>query len=122
MSDIITEDFLTLHFSGFVRRWCTKYIRGFLDWMYPVGGGGENVESAALGVLILWTTWFGFNAGSTESITGVYSQVSLNIYTTGVDRLFNIWLAVEDCWILCCPVLPCLQVPVSMALSGVLPW
>jgi Amt family ammonium transporter len=43
----------------------------FLDWMYPSGGGGENVESAALGVIILWTTWFAFNAGSTESISGV---------------------------------------------------
>jgi len=26
--------------------------------MYPNDGGGENVESAALGVLILWTTWY----------------------------------------------------------------
>jgi len=63
-------------------------VRGsFLEWMYPKGGGDENVESAALGVLILWTTWyahvlhclgllfttdyrFAFNAGSTESIEG----------------------------------------------------
>ena len=29
----------------------------FLEWMYPSGGGEENVESAALGILILWTTW-----------------------------------------------------------------
>ena len=71
LSDVIIGDFPTLHFSGFFRRCCT--LRGFFDWMYPVGGGGENVESAALGVLILWTTWFGFNAGSTESISGVCS-------------------------------------------------
>jgi len=25
--------------------------------MYPSGGGEENVESAALGIIILWTTW-----------------------------------------------------------------
>ena len=29
----------------------------FVEWMYPSGGGEENVESAALGILILWTTW-----------------------------------------------------------------
>ena len=32
--------------------------KSFLEWMYPKGGGDENVESAALGVLILWTTWY----------------------------------------------------------------
>ena len=26
--------------------------------MYPSGGGEENVESAALGIIILWTTWY----------------------------------------------------------------
>ena len=31
-----------------------------MEWMYPKGGGDENVESAALGVLILWTTWYVF--------------------------------------------------------------
>ena len=66
---VLIRDVPTLPFSGFLRRCLT--FRGFLDWMYPAGGGGENVESAALGVLILWTTWFAFNAGSTESITGV---------------------------------------------------
>ena len=29
----------------------------FIEWMYPSGGGEENVESAALGIIILWTTW-----------------------------------------------------------------
>ena len=30
----------------------------FIQWMYPSGGGEENVESAALGIIILWTTWY----------------------------------------------------------------
>ena len=30
----------------------------FIQWMYPSGGGEENVESAALGIIILWTTWW----------------------------------------------------------------
>ena len=29
----------------------------FINWMYLEAGGNENVESAVLGVLILWTTW-----------------------------------------------------------------
>ena len=57
----------------------------FLEWMYPSGGGDENVESAALGILILWTTWFAFNAGSAESISGrhgcIHMVVSTWLYT-----------------------------------------
>lgn len=32
-------------------------VRNFLEWMYPVGGGEESVEDAALGVVILWFCW-----------------------------------------------------------------
>ena len=52
----------------------TMHTCSFIEWMYPSGGGDENVESAALGILILWTTWFAFNAGSAESISGMYKQ------------------------------------------------
>jgi len=53
----------------------------FLEWMYPSGGGDENVESAALGILILWTTWFAFNAGSAESISGRHGCIHMIVYT-----------------------------------------
>jgi len=33
-------------------------FRGFWDWMYPLMAGDENVEMAALGVLILWFSWY----------------------------------------------------------------
>ena len=34
------------------------FIFSFVQWMYPSGGGEENMESAALGIIILWTTWY----------------------------------------------------------------
>ena len=30
----------------------------FLEWLYPTGGGTGNVQYAALGAFILWTTWY----------------------------------------------------------------
>lgn len=32
-------------------------ISEFFSWMYNESGGDEYPEHAALGVLILWTTW-----------------------------------------------------------------
>ncbi|XP_065919159.1 putative ammonium transporter sll1017 isoform X2 [Dysidea avara] len=57
--------------------------KGFWDWMYPEMAGNENVEMAALGVLILWFAWFAFNCGSTESVEsghyGLYHAVPSRI-------------------------------------------
>jgi ammonia channel protein AmtB len=47
-------------------------LRNFVDWMYYRGTEEqEKIESAALGVLILWTSWFCYTAGATEAISGV---------------------------------------------------
>lgn len=42
--------------SGVVKQFSPLFL-SFVEWMYPSGGGEENVESAALGIIILWTTW-----------------------------------------------------------------
>lgn len=42
---------------------------------------GHNIPYAALGVFILWLGWFGFNPGSTTSITGKaanFAQIAVN--------------------------------------------
>ena len=37
--------------------WFISLCSGFWEWMYPPMAGEENVEMAALGVLILWFSW-----------------------------------------------------------------
>lgn len=56
--------------SGFLVISSRNVLHRFLEDVYPSGGGQENVESAALGIIILWTTWFAFNGGSTETMLG----------------------------------------------------
>ena len=55
---------LTVHYLS-------TFSNSFFLWLYPVGGGNEdNIEKAALGVLILWVGWFAFNCGSLQNIDG----------------------------------------------------
>jgi Amt family ammonium transporter len=39
---------------------------------------GHNIPMAALGVFILWLGWFGFNPGSTTSVSGNFAQIAVN--------------------------------------------
>eukprot|EP00117_Sycon_ciliatum_P041986 scpid40849/ scgid30611/ Putative ammonium transporter sll0537 len=60
----------------------------FLDWMYPRDSSGEHMEFAALGVLILWMTFFAFNCGTTESVSGkvhhsILGRIALNMVVSG---------------------------------------
>ena len=42
----------------------------FIQNMYPKESSSEFLEFAALGVLILWMTFFAFNCGTVESVAG----------------------------------------------------
>ncbi|HET7521691.1 MAG TPA: ammonium transporter [Bacillales bacterium] len=58
---------------------------------------GHNQVFTALGVLILWIGWFGFNAGSTVSVdSGFFGYVALNTNIAaaagGIAALFICWM------------------------------
>ena len=44
---------------------------------------GHNLPLAALGVLILWLGWFGFNAGSTLEVSANIGKILLNTHLSG---------------------------------------
>lgn len=63
---------------------------------------GHNIPLAALGVFILWFGWFGFNPGSTLSVTGegmaaLASRVALNTNMAAAAGAVSAMLAV---WVL----------------------
>ena len=48
---------------------------------------GHNMTLLALGGFILWFGWFGFNAGSTLSITGNIGLIALNTFMSAVSAV-----------------------------------
>ena len=48
---------------------------------------GHNMTLLALGGFILWFGWFGFNAGSTLSITGNIGLIALNTFMAAVSAV-----------------------------------
>lgn len=75
---------------------------------------GHNLTLGALGVFILWFCWFGFNGGSTVSMTGddVLLSVS-NIFITT-----NLAAAVSTCTVLMITWIRYKKPDVSMTLNG----
>jgi Amt family ammonium transporter len=70
---------------------------------YPKGGGvtpmpGHSMTSAALGVLILWLGWFGFNPGSTMSagdgsaIAHILVNTNMAAATGALGAMATAWL------------------------------
>ena len=59
---------------------------------------GHSMPLAALGVFILWLGWFGFNAGSTLSLSDPY-VVSLIVINTTVAAAAGAILAMTVAWI-----------------------
>lgn len=57
---------------------------------------GHNIPMAALGVFILWLGWFGFNPGSTTSLTGNLAVIAVTTNMAGaagtISALIVSWL------------------------------
>lgn len=62
---------------------------------------GHNMTSAALGVLILWLGWFGFNPGSTmaamngKAISHVLVNTNLAAATGSISALLTAWILLK---------------------------
>lgn len=56
---------------------------------------GHNIPMAALGVFILWFTWFGFNCGSTTVADGTIGYIAVNTCLAAcagtLGAIFTIW-------------------------------
>ncbi len=75
---------------------------------------GHNLTLGALGVFILWFCWFGFNGGSTVSMTGDDVLVSVsNIFITT-----NLAAAVSTCTVMVITWIRYKKPDVSMTLNG----
>jgi Amt family ammonium transporter len=65
--------------------------------IYPIPG--HNITSAALGVLILWLGWFGFNPGSTMSV-GNGVAISHILITTNTAAAVGTLTATVTAWMM----------------------
>ena len=67
-----------VHMTGGIAGLCGSYIVGprinrFNNDMQPIDLPGQSSVFQILGVFILWFGWYGFNAGSTLSISNLYN-------------------------------------------------
>ena len=53
---------------------------------------GHNMTLVALGGFILWFGWFGFNAGSTLSITGNIGLIAVNTFVAAISAVVSYML------------------------------
>lgn len=53
---------------------------------------GHNMTLLALGGFILWFGWFGFNAGSTLSITGNIGLIAVNTFVAAISAVISYML------------------------------
>ncbi len=53
---------------------------------------GHNMTLVALGGFILWFGWFGFNAGSTLSITGDIGLIAVNTFVAAISAVVSYML------------------------------
>ncbi len=53
---------------------------------------GHNMTLIALGGFILWFGWFGFNAGSTFSITGNIGLITVNTFVAAISAVMSYML------------------------------
>lgn len=65
--------------------------------IYPIPG--HNMTSAALGVLILWLGWFGFNPGSTMAV-GDGTAIAHIIITTNIAAAAGTLAATATAWVM----------------------
>jgi len=76
---------------------------------------GHNLTLAALGVFILWFCWFGFNGGSTVSMTGDSIKSAADIFVTT-----NLSAAIAAATVMCITWVKYKKPDVSMTLNGAL--
>ena len=86
-----------------------KYTKGGKSKAIP----GHNLTVGALGVFILWFCWFGFNGGSTVSMTNGNDILASKVFVTT-----NLAAAVATCATLITTWIRYKKPDVSMTLNG----